>query len=183
MNTLDGGPPSDIFGGLSPGQARRLYAQAMAAQKARKNLWLVRCESRLQGDISTLMNLYALEVEHGLGEVSGTTARVGTRTVDLPSQAEPGSLRITTLDDKAGTLKRWFEAHIEAIAHADGTCGVPAQYAIQIQTQHAFTTPTAGSYIKRGLYRAQSCETSLSRREDALTELMMSFTQLDSFMR
>lgn len=183
MSPFDGGPPSEIFGGLTPGLARRLYAQAMAVPKARKNLWLVRCESRLKGDISELMNLYALEVEHGLGEVSGTKARVGTGTVDLPSQAESGSLRITTLDDKAGTLKRWFEAHIKAIAHADGTCGVPAQYAILIQTQHAFTAPSMSGYVKRGLYRAQSCETSLSRREDALTELMMSFTQLDSFMK
>lgn len=182
MSLLNGGPPSEIFGGLRPGNARQVYLTAMRAGKARKNLFLVRCESWIGGDVSQLVNLYALDVEHGLGEVSGSKGRVGAAAVDLLGQLESGTLRITTLDDKVGTLKRWFDAHIAATANKNGTFGVPARYAIQIQIQHAFAGPSFGGYLKRGLYRAQSCETGLSRREDALSELSMTFTQLDHFM-
>jgi hypothetical protein len=175
-------PSGQLFGGLRPSDAKRIYAEAMRAPKARKNLFLVRCQSWAGGDISQIINLYATDVEHGLGEVSGTKARVGAAAVDVLGQLESGTMRITTLDDQFGTLKGWFEAHISAIARKNGTFGVPAGYAISIQVQHAFATPSAFGYVKRGLYRAQSCETGLSRREGALAELSMTFTQLDHFM-
>lgn len=182
MSLRHGGLRSEIFGGLRPSHAHQVYRAAMRTDKARKNLFLVRCWSWVGGDVSRTLNLYALEVEHGMGEVSGSPARAGAVTVDLLERREAGTLRITTLDDPAGTLKYWFEAHIAAIAMPNGTFGVPARYAIEIQVEHAVMEASFKAYCKRGLYRAQSCETGLSRREDGLVELTMTFTSLDPFM-
>ncbi|MOA49877.1 hypothetical protein D3C78_1728180 [compost metagenome] len=96
--------------------------------------------------------------------------------------SEAVELRITTLDDRAGSLKRWFENHAAAVAARDGTVGVPANYAITFTIQHAFVGDAKG-FEGKGLYRPVSYEVGLSRREDALEEIQMTFTQLDTFMR
>ena len=63
--------------------------------------------------------------------------------------------------------------------------GTPAQYAIKIRVVHSFVTTGSnrGGYEDIGLFRPSSLDVSLSRREDGLQEMQMTFSQLDTFMR
>lgn len=170
-----------LYGGITPSEAKRIYQEAIDAGRAKKNLFLLKVQSALVGDFSHEFNLFCTDIERGYGEVSGGKVRAGGAQLDTLTQREPATLRITTMDDRRGTLKRWFEDHIAAVAAQDGSFGVPADYAIVFTIQHAFVGDV-GAFAGRMLCRAQSCETSLSRREDAMEELQMTFTQLDTFM-
>ncbi|PAU79245.1 hypothetical protein [Halomonas salipaludis] len=170
-----------LYGGITPSEAKRIYQEAVDAPRAKKNLYLLKVQSALAGDFSHEFNLFCTDIDRGPSEVSGGKARAGSAQLDTLTQAEPVVLRMTTMDDRSGTLKRWFEAHVEATAHADGSFGVPAEYAIVISIQHAFVGDI-GAFTGRLLCRAMSYEVGLSRREDAMEELQMTFTQLDTFM-
>lgn len=170
-----------LYGGITPSEARRIYQEAVDTGRSKKNLFLLKVESNLVGDCSHEFNLFCTDIERGYGEISGSKARSGGLLVDTVQQREPITVRITTMDDQAGLLKRWFLDHVAAIARPNGTFGVPGSYAVKITLQHSFVGEGYG-LISRGLFRAQSCEASLSRREDAMEELQMTFTQLDSFM-
>lgn len=175
---------SMIHGGIQPADAVQLYREALAASHARKNLFLLRVSGPLQGDISRVFNLFATDVERGPSEVSGSKVRAGSAQLDLLGQSEPVVLRITTMDDTNGTLKRWFEAQTLAVARADGTFGVPGGpngYALTITIQHAFAGGSGG-FTGSVLCRPQSYEVGLSRRDNAVEELQMTFTQLDTFL-
>ena len=170
-----------LYGGITPSEAKRIYQEAIDTGRAKKNLFLLKVQSALAGDFSHEFNLFCTDIDRGPHEVSGAKVRAGAAQLDTLTQAEPVVLRITTMDDRAGTLKRWFEAHLEAMAARDGSFGVPADYAVTITIQHAFVGDIGG-YASRTLCRAQSYEVGLSRREDAMEELQMTFTQLDTFM-
>ena len=179
-----GNSANRLYGGTSPREAQRLYAEAISARRAKKNLYLIEVGSPLSGDFSQTFNLFCTDVEVTPMNVTGDKRRVGGAQVDSPQSSEAAELRITTLDDQQGSLKRWFEAHAAAVAARDGTFGVPASYAITITLRHAFVGDAArAGFSSAGLYRAVSYDNSLSRREDALEEIQMSFTQLDTFMR
>lgn len=170
-----------LYGGITPSEAKRIFQEAVDTKRAKKNLFLLTVQSALAGDFSHEFNLFCTDIDRGPSEVSGSKVRAGSAQMDTLTQAEPVVLRITTMDDRAGTLKRWFEAHIAAVAAQDGSFGVPADYSIVFNVQHAFVGDVGG-FTGRVLCRAQSYEVSLSRREDALEELQMTFTQLDTFM-
>lgn len=170
-----------LYGGITPSEAKQIYQQALEARRAKKNLFLIKVQSALAGDFSHEFNMFCTDIEKGSREVSGGKVRAGGAQIDTLTQTEPRTVRITTMDDRAGTLKRWFEAHISAVAAQDGTFGVPGEYAVVITVQHAFVGDVGG-FTGSILCRAQSMEGGLSRREDALEELQMSFTQLDTFM-
>lgn len=170
-----------LYGGITPSEAKQIYQEALEAKRAKKNLFLIKVQSALAGDFSQEFNLFCTGIEKGSREVSGGKVRAGGAQLDTLTQTEPRTVRITTMDDRNGTLKRWFEAHIAAVAAQDGTFGVPGDYSVVVTVQHAFVGDVGG-FTGSILCRAQSMEGGLSRREDALEELQMSFTQLDTFM-
>lgn len=178
------GTGNRLYGGISPADAKQMYAEIISARRAKKNLFLVEVGSPLSGDFSQMFNLFCTDVEITPMNITGDKRRVGGASVDSPQSSEAVELRITTLDDQEGSLKRWFEEHAAAVAASDGTFGVPANYAITFTLRHAFVGEAArAGFASTGLYRAVSYDYSLSRREDALEELQMTFTQLDTFMR
>lgn len=173
---------SQLYGGISAADAKRIHGEAISTQRAKKNLFLLKISSELQGDFSQEFNLFCTDIEHSPLILVGDRAQVGASVVDLPSGNEVNEMRITTLDDRAGTIKMWMERQGAAVAARDGTMGVPAQYAVTITIEHAFIGETKG-FETKGLFRAVTYESSLSRRDDALEEITLSFTQLDTFMR
>jgi len=176
------GGSSQLYGGISPDVARRIYSEVMSVRRAKKNLFLLKVSSALGGDFSQTFNLFCTDIEMNPATLSGEKRRVGAAVIDSVQTAEPVDLRITTLDDQAGTLKLWFERHADAVAARDGTVGVPASYAITFTVQHAFVGEARG-FEGKGLYRPVGYEVGLSRRDDALEEIQMTFTQLDTFVR
>lgn len=187
--TMYWGTPVPLFGGITPKEARRIYDALRGQKLAKKNLWLIEVSSPLQGDKSQPFNLFATEVEYAPFTISGEKRRVGGAVVDAVQGNEPVELRLTTMDDQVGTLKRWFENHAAKVAAEDGTVGVPAEYAIKITVVHSFVGLQSGAneykdnYRSVGLFRPANLELSLSRREDGLQEVQMTFSQLDTFMR
>ena len=157
----------------------------IALSRARKNHFIIQVESNLTGNFSKKMNLFVTDVDLNPMNISGEKRRVGGTFVDTPTGAEATEIRITTMDDTQGTIKKWFEQHCAAVVGSDGTFGVPANYGVTIKVLHAVVDGknTLGAFTNKGLYRAASYEVQLSRREQAMQEVALTFTQLDSFMR
>ena len=179
------GTPTPLFGGISPAEAKAIYDRLRGEPLSKKNLWLIETvSSPLHGDIAERFNLFATEIEYTPYTVAGEKRKVGGSTIDVVQGTEPTELRITTLDDQTGTLRRWFKGQHSAVAAGDGTVGVPSDYLIKFKIVHSFITSTsnAGGYEDIGQFRPVSMDLSLSRREDGLQEIQMTFTQLDSFM-
>jgi hypothetical protein len=177
------GKPTPCFGGISPAQAKTIYDELANTKLSRKNLWLIEVSSALMGDISHRFNLLATDLEFSLNTISGEKKKIGAGHADIVNSADPVELRITTYDDEAGFLKQWFAAHCAAAAAPDGTVGVPNDYYIKIAIVHAYVTRSGGGYEDIGLFRAANLDHSLSRRDDNMQELQMTFSQLDTFMR
>lgn len=176
------GKPTPLFGGISPEKARDLYQQMREHRFAKKNLFLLEVSSPLMGHI-THFNLFATDVDYTPFSITGDKRKVGGATVDIVQGSEPVEMRITTMDDQNGTLKQWFSMHHAALAAQDGTVGLPGESAITIKIVHSYIEPTSLGYEDKGLFRPASLEVGFSRREDALQELQMSFSQLDTFLK
>lgn len=178
------GTPTPLFGGITPEEARSIYKEQISNEYCRKNLFLIEVSSFLGGDISSVFNMLATDIEYSSPTISGEKRKIGAAHVDLVNSSDPTELRITTFDDINGTIKSWFKAHAEACAFGNGTVGLPIDYAIKIKVVHGFVTQGSnyGGYEDIGLYRPAGMDVSLSRKESALQELQLSFMQLDTFM-
>lgn len=180
------GKPTPLLGGISPTEAKRIYDELRSNTLAKKNLWLIEVSSALLGsNESQRFNLFATELEYAPFIIEGDKKRVGGAVVDVVQGAGPVELRLTTMDDSSGSIKKWFADHHNAVAARDGTVGTPAQYAIKLRVVHSFITTGSnqGGYEDVGLFRPANLDVSLSRREDGLQEVQMTFSQLDTFMR
>lgn len=180
--------PTPLFGGISPAHAKRIYQDAMSETRVKKNLFLIEITSALAGgsfNMPDRFNLFVTEIEYAPMTISADKKKVGGATVDSVNSAEPVEMRMTTTDDKEGSIKKWYEAHHNAVAAQDGTMGVPADYAIKIKIVHGFITlgSNKGGYEEKGYFRPQNIDFSHSRREDGLSELQMTFSQLDTFLK
>lgn len=165
--------------------SRLKYQEFIALSRVRKNHYIVQMESNLTGDFSEKINLFVTDTDLNPMNISGEKQRVGGAFVDTPTGAEATEIRMTTMDDSEGTIKRWFEQHCSAVVGSDGTFGVPARYAITIRVLHGVVDgeDVTKAFVNKGLYRAASYEVQLSRREQAMQEVTLTFSQIDSFMR
>jgi hypothetical protein len=174
-----------LFGGVSPHEARKISQRLGSQALTRKNIFYLEITSALgygAHNMPAKFNMYATDVEYSPFILSGDKQKVGGAPVDLTNGSEPVELSITTYDDDSGTLKRWFSAHHAAAAARDGTIGEPGRYAIHIEVLHGYTQNRLVGYRDIGLFRPENLSISLSRHDDNMEELQMSFTQLDPFM-
>jgi hypothetical protein len=176
------GTPTPLMGGISPAEAKGIYEEMRGQKLCRKNLWLIEVDSPLLGDFSGRFNLFATELEYSPHTITGEKRKIGAAHADIVNSSDPVELRMTTMDDEDGFVKTWFAAHCQAAANRNGTVGVPAQYAIRIKVVHGFIRPGRG-YEDLGYFRPANIDISLSRREDGLQELALSFVQLDTFVQ
>ena len=171
--------PNRLMGGITPSEAKKMYAQSKR-HFARKNLFLIEIGALIEGKDN--FNIFATECDYSPYQITGEKYKVGTANVDGISGKEPIELRITTLDDESGSLKKWFRSHVMLTINFDGTRNLPALYALHIRILHSFITDDGDGYELNGLFRPVSLEISLSRRDDALEELSMTFTEIDTFI-
>lgn len=180
------GEPTPLLGGVSPAEAKRIIGSAVSERYARRNLWLIEVSAQGAASITPRFNLFATELDYAPFTITGEKRRVGGAMVDVVQGNEAVEMRITTMDDEAGTLKRWFANQHAMVSAEDGTVGVPANYAVTIKVVHAFTARDIANgvvYEDYGLFRPANLDITLSRRESAMQELQMTFTQLDTFAR
>jgi len=176
--------PTPLFGGISPAEARSIYQEQRSNEFCRKNLWLIEVSSRLTGDASSSFNMFATDIDYSPMTITGEKRKIGAAHIDLVNSSDPTELRITTMDDTSGTIKHWFKDHSEACASGDGTVGLPSDYAIKIKIVHGSVAGghVVGGYHTLGQFRTGNIDMNLSRKEDGLEELQLTFVQLDTFI-
>ncbi len=189
MNT-----PSPVFGGITPQEAKSIYSKIAGAKHARKNLFLLEIVDvkKAEGgsgdgiselDIDGTFNLFATEVSYSPWTITGEKRKVGGVSTDTVNASEPMEMRITTLDDENGTLKKWFAGKCQQAVHSDGTVGVPADYLVKVSLLHSFIASKLGKNGYRDVVymRPANIDMDLSRRESAMQEITMTFMQFDNF--
>ncbi|MDF0607082.1 hypothetical protein HZU77_015760 [Neisseriaceae bacterium TC5R-5] len=181
------GQPTPLFGGISPAEAKRRYEAMLGESLCRQNLYLLEISSPLSAASEAhRFNLFTTSIDYSPFQLAAEKHKVGGAVLDSVQGCEAVELSLTTMDDQAGSLKRWFAAHHGAAVARNGTVGVPADYAMTIKIVHGSVTPESrygGGYEDIGLFRPNTLEMRLSRQEDTVQELQMTFSQLDTFMR
>lgn len=177
--------PTPLFGGISPYEAKNICRSMQDIDFGKKNLFLVEVSSALYGGISKRFNMFITELDYSPQTITGEKRKVGAATIDSVNASEPVELRMTTMDDKSGFIKGWFKDHAFMAASNNGTVGVPGKYAIKIKILHGYITRASnhGGYEDIGFFRPGNIDVSLSRRDDALEEVSMTFSQLDTFIQ
>lgn len=139
----------------------------------------------IAGAARDTLDLLCLDVQYSKN-LSGDSVTLGGTFFDAPAGATATELTLVTLDDEAGTIKRWFEGKRQQVAAMDGTMGLPAEYAVGIEIVHAIPGPDVkgvrAAYRQYFNMRAVSISSELSRRDQQWEELPMTFTQIDPFM-
>lgn len=188
--------PNASLGYLTPNQAKAAATRMREVGPARKNLFFVRVTDsnppKLPYGNSTtaagLFDLLVLDITYSGSTLTGDKQAIGSAVMDRLTGTEATDVQMTTMDDEAGTLKRWFDAKVAQAAHDDGTFGVPAEYAVQIEVVHGVASPQmdqkyiAAAYKRAFWVRPASCSHELSKREQGPSEIQMTFTQLDTWL-
>lgn len=196
LDGLFGTPPDEVpqalFGGLTLKDVRESMEQLRDARLARKNIWFVSITDPNPppmgydvASVGNLINLFATGVSYGPSTITGEKVAIGSAMMDKITGTEAVEIQITTMDDEAGTLKRWFDGKCAQIAHSDGTFGLPSEFCVEIEVVHAVASPDAPMigvpYSYKGMMRPVSVTHELDRREQAMFEMQMTFTQFDTF--
>jgi hypothetical protein len=180
-----------VFGGLSSmADYRELAMRAALAGKSWKNLFYVHLteftasKSSIGGPDG--FNLFAVDAGFSPYSITGEAVPLGAMNMDRLGGTEQVELRITTFDDKLGSVKRWFEGKCDQVAHVDGTFGLPMDYLVSIELSHMIAERPEQSDPRlqhRWLMRPGTINTELSRRGAELEELSLTFVQFDPFMK
>lgn len=177
---------SSLIGGITLSEAKTIFEQTRGIEYARKNLWRLEIEDLSPRQESpSLINLLATDVSYAPWTITGDAVRIGTGYMDTVQAAERVEMRVTTMDDAAGSLKKWFEERSLLIGHADGTIGLPVDYLVRVTVTHAVIGDNAigAKSAKKDVFimRPGNIEYDLSRRDQAMSELQMTFVQFDTF--
>lgn len=176
--------PTPLLGGITLKQAREIFEQSAAIDFAKKNLWCIRV-TNLNGGMDFEFNFFATDVSYTPFTIAGEAVHVGSGSFDTVTNAERVEMRVTTLDDAYGSVKRWFYDRKARMTLRDGTVGLPVDYLFRVEVMHAFPTEQAyGSneaFWDTYIMRPGGIEIDLSRRDDGLQELQLSFVQFDTF--
>lgn len=181
-----------LLGGISLDYARELASDFRDRQLSQRGVFhlSISTEPDYKGgsvDIPKTFFLFATAVSYNAVDLASDRKNVGGARVDGVTGDEPTEMRITTMDDRQGTLKRWFHDLAAKVSNRDGTVGLPASYCVRIAVRHGYAFESvdgAGSaYQDAYLMRPASVEYDLDR--SARSELQMIqfvFTEFDTFM-
>ena len=179
-----------LLGGISLSEAERIAAEVQSTSYAKKNLWYLQIgewetEAGYE-DIGHAFNMFATDVSYSPGSITSEGKPIGMGVMDGISGTERAELRITTYDDARGTIRGWFAAKKAKVAHDDGTVGLPIEYLIKILVGQSATDEMGGTlfgqFTETYLLRPTSIDYELSRTEDGLQQIQMTFSQFDTFM-
>lgn len=179
-SSLDGRPLA-LAGGITLGEARRIFEESANTEYAKKNLWHISA-TNISAGMAPNINLFATEVGYSPHTMTGEAVKIGSAWFNKADGAERVEMRITTYDDAQGSVKRWFEDLRLRKCHLDGTFGLPSEYLVSFTITHAsILEGVASAYTNTYTMEPGTIEFELSRREDNLQELQMTFVQFDPF--
>jgi len=189
LGPVDPWPAAPVWGGLSLREYRQLWEESARTQKAFKNLFHIEIRelkpSRDAPGGAGGFNLFAIDVSFAPCTMPGDAIAIGSGSIDNLNGAERVELRVTTLDDVRGSVKRWFLSKADQATRVDGTFGLPADYLVTVDITHMATTGISESdprLTHRWLMRPSNMDNELSRRAGELEELQLAFVQFDTFV-
>jgi hypothetical protein len=175
--------PTPLMGGLTPAKAMEIMNDVMSTRYCHKNFFILEVSSELLGSTDRF-NFLATDVEYSPFMITGEKRKIGAAHVDSVNSSDPIEIRLTTYDDEIGFIKHWFKAHCEARTASDGTVEPAGKSAITIKVIHGVVmgADTGNAYDDIGKFRPGNIDISLSRQDDSLQEIQLSFVQLDTFI-
>lgn len=196
--------PTPLLGGITLRDARDALTKGSGAKYAHKNFFIIKASFAQQaravadGGVSVParasnvdINFFATEVSYNPTTIGGEARQIGAAIMDGVSTNDRTDLRITTLDDQNGRLKKWFRRIADRAAQSnDGTFSVPAAYVVRFDITHAVVEGYDNypqddgfePYTDTFAMRPAGIEFDLSRRDVGMQEITMSWTQVDTFM-
>lgn len=187
--------PLSLLGGVTLEQAEKVTELIHEIRQARKNLWYVQVTDSNQpiaagGNPANtplgLINMLAIDVSYSPYTLTGDKINVGSAVLDRLSGTEAVEMSMTVFDDEVGTIKRWFEGKCKQAANGDGTFGLPVDYCVNIEVVHAIASPeakiTGMPYTSKVLMRPSAIQFDLSRREQAMQEIQLTFQEFDTYL-
>lgn len=177
-----------LHGNLTADQRYLLFQELAMTPHAWKNLWFVSINERQTTQAAPeglpKLNLLAMDCSFSPSTLAGEAVPIGGGQMDNLTGSERVDLRLSTLDDAKGTIKRWFDAKCLQAVHRDGTFGLPSEYLVEVQVTH-MSPLNEGSdsayYRRKWTMRPVSVEAELSRRDVGHEDVQMAFTQFDTF--
>ena len=186
--------PTPLLGHMTLEQAEATHDRLAQVLLARKNLWYIRVSDLnppatspgMPGEAPLgMLDMLAVDVSYSPFTLKGDKVDIGSAVTDRLNGTEAVDLTLTVFDDEAGTIKRWFGGKCNQAANSDGTFGLPIEYCVDIEIVHAIGSPDAqikGMPYKSFLYmRPQSMQFDLSRRDQAMQEVQLAFTEFETF--
>ena len=167
-----------ILAGQSWSSQVQMFEEASSVQRERANLWHIGIEPIAKLS-APRVNLLATEVSFNNVQLGYELVKIGGGFTQAPTGVDPTELRLVCYD-VGGEIKTWFDRLAALAVHADGTFGVPTEYANTITVTHGAVEEGRG-YSKGWVLLPVSCEVNLSRSTDEFTALNLSFTQFDNF--
>lgn len=195
--------PNELMGWLTPRQVAEIQKKVKEAGPVRKSLFCIRIADdnpppmKVDGiaagvGVANMFDLLALDVTYSPITLTGDKVPIGSAVMDKVTGIEAVEIQVTTIDDETGTLKRWFELKCAQAVNGDGTFNPQGKYAFEMEIVHGLprahgTIPdlpadkVEKAYSNRYRIRAASIQCEMSRRDQALQELQMTFTQVDTW--
>lgn len=195
--------PNELLGWMTPRQVAEIQKLIRDAGPVRKNVFCLRIADpnppamEIDGvaagvGVAGMFDLLAMDVSYSLFTLTGDKVPIGSAVMDKVTGIEAVEIQVTTIDDETGTLKRWFERKCAQAANPDGTFNPQGKYAFEMEIVHGLPhdhgiSPTlpaekvAKVFSNRYRVRTASVQCEMSRRDQALQELQMTFTQVDTW--
>ena len=181
---------SRLWGGVTFDEYRKNFVRAASVKHSWKNLFHVQIAERTPVDESAFLsegfiNMLALDVSLTPYTLPGESVPIGSANMDRLASSERVEIRMTTMDDERGSIKRWFMSKCAQATHKYGTFGLPSDYLMTLTLTHMASARTELSdprLSQRWLVRPANIDLELSRRAPELEELPLSFVEFDTFM-
>lgn len=175
-------------GNLSIWQVWENYKHTNPNNLSRKNFYVLEVNDRSNGAPTSgghkhsQFNLLCTGLSFNSFDIQGEAVQVGAIELDKPSANAKTVMTVTVFDDQFGTIKRWAERKAQMIAASDGTFMPPAYYVFEVRVVFGTNIADSAYYEQIYLMRVQTMPHELSRNEQGLEELQLTFTQTDTFM-
>lgn len=175
-------------GNLTARQLWEIYQRSNIDGLSRKNHYLLEINDRSgnaptsNGHRHSQFNLWCTNLSFTSFDVQGEAVQVGAIELDKPSANARTVMNLTVFDDEFGTIKRWAENKAHMIAASDGTFMPPAYYVFEVRIVFGTNIPHQAYYEQIYTMRVQTMPHELSRTEQGLEEIQLTFVQADTFM-
>lgn len=129
---------SQLLGGIGPEDVKEIVLQHALIPFAKKNLFFISTTDITADKQALSVNMMATEVSYTAFTATGEPTRIGSGMYNKVINRELTEISITMLEDRLGSVKRWFHDRAERMLKRDGTVGLPIDYLFNVDIIHGF---------------------------------------------